>query len=175
MSYERRLKAALDAGHPVTGAFSATDSIAADEINALNIDIEGGTAGMLNYLAKNRSRTNNGADLTPTTLLGRLHAVANGSVGADPFGTGVAGDQLTMEAIHAARNFLTIVTSPQLSTFDFVDTELDAAYLAMETVKVWKSPDTASLKGLSQNATSYALQEGLGIPSTTDITAARAL
>jgi hypothetical protein len=39
------LKAELDAGHPVTGAYDANDQLAADELNLANIDEDNVTTG----------------------------------------------------------------------------------------------------------------------------------
>ena len=57
-----KLKTELALTHPVTGAYDADDALAANELNAINIDAEGGVVGIAQYLVKNRSRTNTGGD-----------------------------------------------------------------------------------------------------------------
>lgn len=171
------LKAELDAGHPDTGAYSLVDATAADELNAINRPAESGTERMLNYCIKNRSRTNNGADTVALPLLGRLHLVAEGALGSDPFGTGVAANQVTREMKSWAKTFLDLLTSPTLGTMDFLDTEVDFGYVALGPGNgvVWKDPDILALKAFSQNQQSRAQELGFGAVKVADVTLARAI
>ena len=157
------LKAELDAGHPTTGAYNVDDTLAAAELNAENRPKEGGTERMLNYCVKNRSRTNNGADTVPLPLFGRLQLVADAAIGADPFGTTVAANQVTREMKTWAITFIDILRSPTLLTLDFIDTEIDIGYTALGpgNAVVWKDPDITALKAFSQNQISRAEEIGL--------------
>lgn len=165
------------AGHPVTGAFDADDQIATNEWNAKNRVAEGGVLGMLNYLAKNRSRTNTGTDLTATSIVGRLKSVAEALVGDDPFGA--TGNTLTMEHIHAAKMFIILLASPQVNTFDFVSAEVTAMMDALGggsgNAKVWKAADIDALKALSQNQQSWSVEQGHGLMRVGYVEQARAL
>ena len=171
------LRDELLSGHPVTGAYNANNKLAADELNALNRDAPGGVLGMLEYVLKNRSRTNAGTDLTPTAIVGRLQSVAEGTVGVDPFG---AGQNLTMEHIHAAKMFMLLLRSdPQTTTFDFVNAEvstmMDILGGGSGNARVWKSGDIDALKGLSQNKQSRASELGWRKIQEGDVEYARTL
>ena len=171
------LKSELTAGHPDTGAYNASNSIAADELNAVNRPAEGGTERMLNYCAKNRSRTNNGADTVSLPLLGRLQLVADAALGSDPFGTTVAANQVTREMKTWAYTFLEVIRSPTLLTVDFIDTEVDFGYTALGPGQavVWKDPDITALKAFSQNQQSRAQELGFGVVHEGDVEYARSL
>ena len=177
------IAAELTAGHPTQGAYSATDAIAAEQMNGTGAytawlrPADGGVDGMLNYCVKNRSRTNNGADTVPLPLVGRLQLVADAALGADPFGTTVAANEVTREMKSWADTFLFLLQSPQLTTLDFIDTELDAGYTALGpgAAVVWKTPDIDALKALSQNQQSRGAEIGVGKVREGDVTAARAV
>ena len=179
-NFYKRLKEELDSGHPVTGAYNIDDALAANELNAQNINIDGGILEMINYLAINRSRTNDGLDTTRTALLGRLKHIAESAVGDSVFGRTGANDTVTLEAKHAAQTFLTLFSAPSVSTLNFLDTELDGAYVVLGPpgsggIGVWKDPDILALKGFSSNRISRAFELGFPIIETVDITTARAL
>ncbi len=254
-SYHRRVRTALDAGHPVTGVFNANDATAAAEINAVNIDVPDGIEAMREYLATHDNRSNEGGDTEATLMLGRLVTVAEAEPYTDPFAragvweAGGSGSNLQIElnatsnklifgSAHSlsfnAKDSLTIsgssrddgtqqivsvsgqeievysievsetlervfrvyknqdaklLTRPQIQnargilallqgatvTIDFTNTEIGLAFSDMVDATVWKSADSTALVNFSAGKASYANQEGLGTPSTSDITAARAL
>jgi len=169
------LQAELLAGHPDTGPYNANDALAAAELNVVNRPAEGGVLGMLEYLVTNRSRTNTGTDITPTSILGRLQSVAEGAVGADLFGA--TGPTLKLEQIHAAKMFMVLLSSPQVNTFDFLNNEVDAMFTALGGgaggAKVWKPADITALKGLSTDQQSRAQELGLGRIKTGHVIEAR--
>lgn len=181
MGYLQDLRTELDAGHPDTGTYNANDQTAADEINAFNRPANGGVSGMLAYMLENRSRTNTGTDTVATSIVGRLHDVANGTAGTDPFGHGVSGSNLTMEHIHSARMLWTLITSPHLedSGVDFSNTEVQAMVDTLSggagNARVYKPADADAIKGLSDNLQSRAMELGFGRVKAIDVTDARAL
>ena len=132
---------------------------------------------MLNYCVVNRSKTNNVADLVALPLVGRLRLVADAALDADPFGTGVAANQVSREMKTWAHTFLIAFQSPYLPTLNFVDSEVDAGYTALGPGEgvVWKNPDIAALKAFSQNQQTRAQELGFGRVVVGDIIAARAL
>lgn len=170
----RALQTELTAGHPVTGAYSATDSIAAGELNAFNIDTAGGVPALVMYLLVNRSKV--ASEPISTCLMGRLREVADSPVGTIIF----SGETTTAQHKHAASLFLMAVIQPHVTSLDFTDTEVDAAYIALGPPAgggcgVWKDPDIAALKGLSEDATSRAFVLGFGLVEPVDVTTARSL
>lgn len=177
MNKYQMLKAELDAGHPDTGAYNASNAIATTELNEPNRPADGGTERMLNYCIKHRSRTNNGADDVPLPLMGRLQLVADATLASDPFGTTIAANEVTREMKTWAQTFLYVMTSPQLLTLDFIDTEVEAGYLALgpgEAV-IWKTPDIDALKAFSQNQQSRGQEIGFGYVQEGDVEYARTL
>lgn len=170
------IKADMLAGHPETGAFNANSQLATDEWNAKNRVAEGGVLGILNYLVKNRSRTNTGTDIVATAIVGRLKSVAEASVGENPFGA--TGNTLAMEHIHAAQMFMVLLASPQVDVFDFVNTEVTAMMDSLGggpgNARVWKAADIDALKALSQNQQSYSVERGHGLMRVGYVEQARA-
>lgn len=169
------LKTELDSGHPDTGAYNVNDETAAAELNAMNRPAEGGVDGMLSYLITNRARSNEGTDTVNTAILGRIEHVAESSVGDDPFGTGSV---LTLEHIHAAKMMLRTMTSAQLSTVNFVNTEFGNALSALAGgtgCDAIRPADKTALEALSQNQQSRATELGLGRVWPINVTEARAL
>lgn len=163
------LKTELTAGHPVTGAYNADDQLAADQLNALNRPASASISGMLEYLVKNRSRTNDGADTVSTSLLGRLRTIAETAVGGSVFGRTGANDTVTNEAKHAAQMFIALTENPTQPTIDLTMTEIAAAFTALGPpgnggIGVWKDPDITALQALSLNKQSRATE----IASTID-------
>ncbi len=155
------MKSELDTGHPDTGAYSVDNAQAATELNAINRPAAADMSAFLQYLAVNRSRTNDGGDTVQTSLLGRLRTIAESAVGDNVFGRTGSNDTVTNEAKHAAQMFVTLVATPTLPSIDLSGTEPSAAFDALGPpgaggVGVWKDPDIAALKGLSQNKQSRA-------------------
>ena len=171
-----KIKSLLDVPHPVSGAWNVDDQLAADQGNALDIDAPGGVDGMLQYVIENRSRTNSGTDLTATSILGRLIAMSKAEPPADPFG---GGTNSTMEMVHAALMFVFLLNSPQISTANFTNTEVDAMIDILSSGagngKVWKAADATALKALSLNTQSLFQSEGQGVVRVGDITLARSI
>jgi len=150
---------------PLTRGYSGmTSSQVATDMNTSYRSAEGGIDMMLNYCIINRSRTNNGSDTVALPLLGRLHCVADASIGSDPFGTGVAGNQITIEMKTWSKTFLTAFMSPSLETLNFINSEIDAGFRSLGPGKaaVWKLPDINALRAFSQNQQSRAQELGLG-------------
>jgi len=170
------IKSEIDTDPLVRGYSGMSDIQVANDMNTSYRNAEGGVDRMLKYVTENRSRTSAGTDLTATSIYGRLHAVAEGTEGIDPFG---AGQNLTMEHIHAARGFLAILSSPTITPVDFVNTELIAMMDVLGggagNARVWKLADIDALKAFSQNQQSRAVELGLGVVQVADVTAARAL
>ena len=157
------LAAELTAGHPDTGAYNADNSLAAGELNAFNRPAPGDLTGILGYLVKNRSRTNDGGDTVATSLLGRLKTVAEYAVGDNVFGRTGSNDTVTNEVKHAAQMFMALVAAPNVPSVDLTNTEIDAAFTALGPpgsggCGVWKDPDITALKNLSQNQQSRAME-----------------
>ncbi len=163
-------------GHPETGAFNVDDQLATNEWNVKNRVAEGGVLGMLNYLVKNRSRTNSGTDIVATSIVGRLKSVAEATVGENPFG--VTGNTLALAHIHAAKMFMVLLASPQVDVLDFVNTEVTAMMDALGggagNAKVWKTADIDALKGLSQNQQSWSVEREYGLMRVGYVQQARA-
>ena len=173
MDYQA-LKAELTAGHPDTGAYNVDNQLAANELNMINRPAYGGVNQMLTYLVTHKNRTNTGNDTTGTALLGRLRHVAESNVGTDPFDQ-QGGYTLTLAQKHAASCFFHVSMSPNLDTLDFIDTEIDLFYTAIEGAGIWKAADTTVLKGYSQNQQSRANELGLGKVRVGDVEYARSL
>ena len=146
------------------GYAGMTDLQVADDMNLVNREAEGGTIGMLSYLLKNRSRTNLGDDIVAISIYGRLQTVAESNIGDDPFGIGAAA-QLTREHIYSAKMFIALINSPQLSTMDFVNSEvtimLDILAGSSGNGRVWKTGDVTAIKALSENQQSRASELGI--------------
>lgn len=167
--------AMLVSGHPTTGAYSADNQTAADQMNAPNLPADGSVGEFVRYLAINRSRSNDGADTQVTAMLGRLLHVAESAVGSDPFGRIVFA--LSLEQKHAAMMFAGMIGNPNLGALDFNDGEIDAAFSALGQAggaEVWKNADIAALKALSNNLQSHATQQGVGRVTARMVERARA-
>lgn len=184
MALARRqaIRSWLDAGHPVTGAFSANDATAADEFMAINLDADGTMADLVRYLAINQTRTNEGADTIRTPMIGRLASIANAAVGSDPFGRGGAwaGTGVTLKHKHSAELFLNLIQTPHLDMFNFADTEVNEALTELgpntgDGAEVWKPADITAIKAFSEGKQSLATREDLGRVNEGDIVGARAL
>ena len=174
-----QLKVDDAAGHPTTGAFNASASIAATEWNALNRDAPADIAAMFAYFVTERTQTGQGSDTVATSLLGRLHNVAAADVGSDPFARGTASGQVKLEEKHAANMLLqlllTVGRGVEVLT---TDTEFEAALdtlVGNANAAVMKSGDKTAILALTQSQRSYAAEKGYPVLTTGDIEIARAL
>ncbi len=162
------LKTELDAGHPETGAYSATDSIAADEINAINRDAPAPLESIRNYFLLERK-----GDMT---LMGRLSIVAQTTRGdVDPLD-----DVVTMTNAHitAAKTMLFILDPPGGFSLDLNDSRFQDILddlAAGSGAKVIAPADKTALLAFSTNIQSRATELGLGNVGTHHVTSARAL
>lgn len=160
---------------PLTRGYSSmSDAEAAADLNTVYRPVAGGIAGMMQYCATHKNRTNTGGDLTGSSLMGRLHHVAGAAVGSDPF------DQqgsytLELAEKHAAQAFVSLLESPQLATLDYLDTEIEVFYDNCTDAGIWKVADVTALKGLSQNQITRGSELGFGKVREADVTVARAI
>ena len=76
------LKAELDAGHPDTGAYSLTDSVAADEIMAVNRSAPAPLNSIREYFVLEKKANMH--------LYGRLQIIAEAADGTDPLGDAIS-------------------------------------------------------------------------------------
>jgi len=170
------LKTEIDTDPLARGYVGMTNLQIADDMNLVNRDTEGGTVGMLTYLLKNRSRTNTGTDTVATSIYGRLQSVAESVVGDNPFGA--SGNSISMEHIHTAKMLIALITSPQVSTMDFVNVEvvimLDLMGGGAGNAKVMKPADIVAIKALSENQQSRGQELGVGIIREGDVEGAKA-
>ena len=176
LARRQAIRAQLDLGHPVTGAYNANNALAADEMNALNLSAPGGFSEVIKYISENRTRSNQGNDTVATAIIGRLEKLAQASVNDDPFGRleGFA----TQEQIHAAGFLLRVFTSPNILELDWKNSEIDFALQALgggTGARVFKPADITAIQAFSENKTSVSLREGFGNVQEGDIEAARAL
>ncbi|MCP4002180.1 MAG: hypothetical protein GY727_14820 [Gammaproteobacteria bacterium] len=157
------LKTEIDTDPLTRGYVAMTDLQVADDMNLVNREAYGGIDGMLKYVVENMYRTNDSGDTTKTSILGRLVAVSESMVGADPFDSGHI---LTLSHIHAAKMFMYILNNTNVSTLDFVNTEVDGMVVSLNgaanNAGVWSIPDGNALKALSQNQQSRAQELGFG-------------
>ena len=126
------LAAELTAGHPDQGAYSATNSVAADQLNAEGAytswarPAEGGIADMVKYLATHDSRSNEGGDTDASLILGRLNLVAQSEPYTDPFAragvweAGGSGSNLQIE-LDATNNKLVFGSAHDISSLNVKD------------------------------------------------------
>ncbi len=158
-----KLKTEIDTDPLPRGYAAMTDAEVADDMNLVIWPAEGGVDGMLKYVVENMYRTNESGDTTKTSILGRLVAVAESMVGADPFDSGHI---LTLSHIHAAKMFVYILSNTNVSTLNFVNTEVDGMIVglngAASNAGVWSIPDGNAIKALSQNQQSTGMMIGVG-------------
>ncbi len=168
------LKTEIDIDPLVRGYAAMTDLEVANDMNLINRDADGGVTGMLEYVVENMYRTNESGDTTKTSILGRLVTVSESAVGADPFDSGHI---LTMVHIHAAKMFVYIMSNTNVSTLDFVNTEVDGMIVSLNgaasNAGVWSVPDGNALKALSQNQQSRGNELGIGKVRTGHVVEAR--
>ena len=127
---------------------------------------------IVEYLATKKHRTNQGNDTTYAHILGRLYMVANAKVGDDTLDRG-AGNEMEVQHIAGASEWLILIQSLYFDSIDFDDTDLPYGY--MENAGVWSSTHSSEIKALSQSQRSRASELGLGRVSTADVTYAKTL
>lgn len=177
------LAAELTAGHPETGAYSVTDSVAAAELNALNRDKPVSMQAIFEYLLTTRAHTNQGTDTaasngTPSTILGRLILAAEQtSVPADPFGAGdtPATKTLNSRELHSAKAFLEMVRRGLAGNVNFVDTEQGDILSDLVNGGIMNTANKDAIVALSQNKQSRAQELGFGEVTVGDVSYARSL
>lgn len=159
------LKAELLAGHPDTGAYNVDDTIAADEINAVNRPAPADINSLRNYFLLERKNS--------MALMGRLEVIANGSIGADPLGDTVV---LALGHITAAKTLLNILNAASSFSLDLNDARFGTLLndIAATGAKVIAPADKTILLGLSTNQISRADELGLGRVRTGEVERARA-
>lgn len=173
------LAAELTAGHPDQGAYSATNSIAAEQLNGTGayttwLRPADATAGELfDYLAENRSKlASESHALDPTPLLSRLKEVSETAISASTSW----GETVTKQQKLYASLWISVVTQERGARIDLVSTELDPdAYTAMGPpasggAGVWKDPDTTAIKNLSAGQQSRAQEIAAVIDYNGEIT-----
>lgn len=166
------LKAELDAGHPDTGAYNASDSLAADELNAQNRPADGSISEVVKYVSEQKSRSNNGTDTRAQYITYRLDLVAAASPSQDVFGSG---NNLQPKEIEAAIAFRKIIESPQLEAINFVTTEISGMLEDLRAAQIMKAADVTAIKAVSSDQQSRAQEIGLGVVRVGHVTEARAL
>jgi len=167
MMYILKLRAELDNNPSLYNGM--TDQEVVDELNRLQFSVSDDLSGMMLYLLENGNRSNTGTDLTQTSILGRLHHVAESIVGDDPFGSNTP---VTLRGKHAAQAFLDLLTSPHLTSVDFTSVSLD--FTSLRDMEIMRAADVSVLVALSQNKASRAMQIGLGIIRIGNVTLSRA-
>jgi hypothetical protein len=151
MAYILDLKTEIDGDPLVRGYVGMTDLQVANDMNTLYRDADGNIQDLFDYLVFETSRTNNGADTTATYLWGRLQHVADSAVGANPFGTGVSGNDVTLAMKHAATSFMSYVQNNLITTNFNADTRFDAILQLLDDAGILKPSDITAIKGFSQN------------------------
>ena len=176
MSYDIQIIKDELTSDPLSRSYGAmTDGEVAVDMNTFYRDAEGGLLGMLSFLAKNRHRTNEGTDTALTSTLGRLIDFSNAIAGDDVFGTTRIA---TMAQIHAAKMFVYILDNDKISSFDFVDTEVENLINILKdnagNAAVWSAADATTLKRLSQSKQSRAMELQIKPVKEGHVTEARA-
>ena len=173
------LAAELTAGHPDQGAYSATDSIAAEQLNGTGayttwLRPAPATAGeLLDYLMENRSKlASESHALDPTPLFSRLKEVAETAISSNTSW----GETVTKQQRLYANFWLRLCMQDRAASINLVSTELDPdAYTAMGPpasggAGVWKDPDTTAIKNLSAGRQSRAQEIAATIDYNGEIT-----
>lgn len=166
------LKAELTAGHPGTGAYSAGDEAAANQINAVNRTGDGSVSAMLNYLLVNKSRTNTGTDTTTTSMLGRLILASSMAVASDPFGSGIT---LTLDMKCSALALLEVARNPKINALPYQASTLQVLLTDMVNAGVMKASDKTAIIALSNNLQSRGSELGFGNVNPSNVADARRL
>lgn len=164
------LAAELTAGHPLTGAYNVDNQLAADQLNAVNRPNVRAARDVFEYFLSRQHRTNQVADTTYTTLLGRLVDVTRSVVGGDPFGRGV-GNELNMQQLHGCISLLEWLRRAD-SSVETTDANLRLGYV--NGAGVISPGQVTEIEALSQNQISRAQELGLGHIDSQDVAAARA-
>lgn len=169
------LKDELTAGHPVSGAYNADDTLAAAELNALNRPVASPASDFKNYCLYNLHRENNGDDTTNTNIYGRAVMVAEASAGSNPFGLSPP-DSITVGQIAAAKTLVAILDS-ETETILSDDANLDSILTKCQGANVMSPADKTALVALSDNKQSRASEINFGRPkvNATHVATARAL
>lgn len=165
------LSAELLAGHPDTGAYSPDDATAAAEINAANRPNARAAVDVFEYFLSRQHRTQQGADATYTTLLGRLVHAAESPVGSDPFGRG-AGQELNIQQKHGCVSLLEWLRRGD-SSVETTDANLRLGYV--NGAGVISTGQRTEIEALSMNQISRAAELGFGPVDPEDVTLARNL
>lgn len=159
MANLQALKAELLAGHPDTGAYNADDQLAADEINALNRDIDVDSATLLEYCITTEFRG--------SSIYGRIVAVANAKPGdLLPLGNLGADITLTLGHISSANAFIRFmepdIDVPVKSDETEFDNMLSAMALGANNAQALGSADKTAIIALSQAKQSRANELNIG-------------
>lgn len=153
------------------GYASMGDEDAARRLNVVDRPGDGSVTAFLAYMLVNKSRTNAGADLVATSMLGRLVIVAESSVGTNLFGSGTA---LTLDMRCSAIATLEVVRNPNVTALPFQGNALQAILTDLVSAGVMRNTDRTALISLSDGQRSRAAELVLGgAPTASDVADAR--
>lgn len=165
-----KLETVLTAGHPTAGAYDADAEIAADQINAKNLDAPADPLALLNYCVMN--------DFRGEPIYGRIALVADSAVGALlPLDDAEVGITMTIKHIAAAKTFLRFM-EPDVQASDALtsagwDNILNALAGGALNAQCMGPTNKTDIQNLSKDKQSHAQKEGLGVVEPGHILEAR--
>ena len=176
------LKAELDAGHPDTGAYSANDQTARDELNAVNRPDTVTIEECINFLLMENVHQTDGTDTQDRAIWTRLkdvEALAVTPTGAvsNPWGSVEIGNITEIRQIKTAQllDYFTIIASGDLPV-DLSDTNFKSYVAGARQAGCMSTAQETALLALGNARQSRASELGFG-PEVNigDIQNARAL
>lgn len=176
------LRAELDAGHPDTGAYSANDATATDELNAVNRPGPVPIEEVLRFLVLDNTHSTDGDDTQDRAIWTRLKDVealyeANqSSAKANPWGSTAIGSITEIRIIKSAQllAFFTLSAQGGLAV-DVTDSNFQVYLAGAEQAGCLSAAQETALLALDDDRQSRAVEIGLGNVLTRHVTAARAL